>query len=473
VTPAAAGTQIGSATGSVPSKKSATSFRIETDKVSYLLSEEEASIIGCSIKEEKLNAKTTVELVLNGKLLNDTNTGIWTRVSGNEQSCIAKFVRDSGSFRIEKTLFFSNDSFLVNVAYIVTNRTNSDRTFDGITLSMGPGLGTDVKELKENTRLLRAISFSQKKVDKLKPGDYEFPAKWVGIDNRYFLSVFCRINDDFKNVKVEQVDKLPLTEISTGKIDFGPSQKKSFSTVSYTGPKGYTHLKGIRISDINPQLQKAVDFGFFGDLGELALSALNYLYKITHNYGLAIIIISVFLNIIFFPLSKKSFTSAQKMKAIQKDVTALQTRYKSDPKKMNTEVWALYKAKGVNPFSGCLPMLVQLPIFWALFTMLRNAYELRGAPFMFWITDLSAKDPYYILPILMGGGMFLQQWMTTNTSDPTQKQMMIMMPIIFTVMFLGFPSGLVIYWLTNSLITVLEQWLIFSKGVHSDKKIKV
>ncbi|HAX62172.1 MAG TPA: hypothetical protein DCX95_06455 [Elusimicrobia bacterium] len=446
------------------SQKSAAKFQIETDNMIYVLSTDEASITNCFLIEERLKEKTTVELVLNGKLLNDNNTGIWSNILAKNQPNQATFVRSEGDFDIEKTFFFTNGSHLVDIKYIVSNKTKSPKSFEGLTLSVGPGLGTDKKELKENTGILRAISYSQKKVEKLKPGEYQFPSKWAGIDNRYFLSVFLRLNDDFRNIKVEKMEKLPLMEISTGKVDFLPSEKKSFSTIAYIGPKGYTHLKGIKVDGLKPQLEKAVDFGFFGDLGEIALSSLNYIYKYTRNYGWAIFIISVILNIIFYPLSKKSFTSAQKMKSVQQDVKALQIKYKSDPKKMNTETWALYKAKGVNPFSGCLPMLVQLPIFWALFTMLRNAYELRGAPFIFWITDLSVKDPYYILPILMGGGMFLQQWMSTNTADPTQKQMMIMMPIIFTVMFLGFPSGLVIYWLTNSIVTVLEQWLIFKKS---------
>lgn len=448
---------------SAPSRKSAEKIQVETDGVIYVLNTDEASIVNCFLIEERLKEKTTVELVLDGKLLNDKNTGIWSNIPERNRSCQATFVRLAGDFYIEKTFYFRNGSYLVDIKYTVSNKTESRKIFEGLTLSIGPGLGTDKKELKENTGLLRAISYSQKKVEKLKAGDHQFPLKWAGIDNRYFLSVFLRTNDNFKNIKVEKAEKLPLMSVATGKIDFLPLEKKNFSTIAYIGPKGYTHLKRIKVDGLKPQLEKAVDFGFFGDLGELALSALNYIYKYTHNYGWAIFIISVILNIIFFPLSKKSFTSAQAMKSIQSDVKAIQIKYKSDPKKMNSETWALYKAKGVNPFSGCLPMLVQLPIFWALFTMLRNAYELRGAHFMFWITDLSAKDPYYILPILMGGGMFLQQWMSTNTADPTQKQMMIMMPVIFTVMFLGFPSGLVIYWLTNSIVTVLEQWLIFKR----------
>lgn len=453
----------------------AKTIQIETGKMTYVLSEDEASLVHCFLKEEMLKGKTTVDLVLSGKLLNDKDTGRWTYLSPSEGvQYQAGFTKAIGNFYVEKIFQFNNNSYLIEIRYIVKNKSGFRQSFDGLTLSIGPGLGTDEGELKENKRLLRAIAYTQKKVEELKPGGYQFLYKWTGLDNRYFLSVFLKMKDGFKKIKIDKVEKIPFLEITTEKTDFLPNEKKSFSIISYTGPKGYNHLMGIKAEDTNPELEKAIDFGFFSDLGKLALKSLDYLYKITENYGWAIFIISILLNIVFFPLSKKSFKSAQAMKLVQADVKALQTRYKDDPKKMNTEVWALYKAKGVNPFSGCLPMLVQLPIFFALFTMLRNAYELRGAPWIFWIKDLSAPDTFFtdlfglpftvgLLPLLMGAGMFLQQKMTASASDPTQKQMMIFMPIIFTVMFMGFPSGLVLYWLTNSVVTILEQWLIFKK----------
>lgn len=466
----------------IPSTKSEKTFEIETDKMIYVLSENEASIIHCFLKEDILIGKTTVDLVLNGKLLNNTGSGNWSYIWEN-QPYRAKFIQTIGDFNIEKTFNFENNSYLIDVEYIIRNTSGYLSNFEGLFLSIGPGLGTDTKELKENKRILRAIAYSVKKVEKLKVGSHKFSEKWAGLDNRYFLSVFFKTNNDFKNIKIEKVEKLPVAEISTGKIELLSNEERIFSVTSYIGPKGFVHLKGIKVNKTDPQLEKAIDFGFFGDLSKLALTVLNYIYKTTGNYGWAIVIISIFLNIIFFPLSRKSFKSAQAMKLVQGDVKAIQAKYKSDPKKMNTEVWALYKAKGVNPFSGCLPMIVQLPIFWALFTMLRNAYELRGAPWILWIKDLSAADTLFtdlfglpftvgFLPLVMGAGMFLQQKMTGSASDPTQRQMMIFMPIIFTVMFMGFPSGLVLYWLTNSLITIAEQWFIFSKGVHLDKKVK-
>jgi len=445
--------------------------RVETAKAIYELSENEASIIQCAVKEIIQKKKSLVELVLAGRLLNDAGSGIWEYVPQSGKPYSAKFVNSSGGFEIEKIFEFSDDSYIVGIKYSIQNGKNAKKDFKGINLSMGPGLGTDAKEMKENKRLLRAISYSTKKVDKLKPGSYDFSGKWAGIDNRYFLSVFFKNDDSFKNVNVSESDKMPLAVLSTGEMPLAAGEVKNFNISSYIGPKGYNRLCLIKPMGIDCELQKAVDFGFFSDLGKLALVCLDYFFNITHNYGWSIVIISLILNIISFPLSRKSFKSAQAMKAIQGDVKFLQTKYKGDPQKMNTEIWNLYKTKGVSPFSGCLPMLIQLPIFWALFTMLRNAYELRGASWIFWINDLSKPDMLFtisgfhvpFLPIVMGAGMFVQQWMTTPASDPTQKQMMYFMPIIFTVMFFGFPSGLVIYWLTNSIVTILTQWVMLKK----------
>ena len=186
----------------------------------------------------------------------------------------------------------------------------------------------------------------------------------------------------------------------------------------------------------------------------------------TGNYGLAIILLTIGLQVLMFPLTIKSFKATLAMKKLQPKIAELQARFKGDPKRLNIEMMNLYKSSGTNPFGGCLPMLLQLPIFWALFTTLRNAYELRGAPFVGWIHDLSTPDvllhvagfPLHALPLVMGGAMFLQQRMSGASSDPTQKQMMTMMPIMFTFMFYGFPAGLVLYWLTNNLMTMTIQW---------------
>jgi YidC/Oxa1 family membrane protein insertase len=205
-------------------------------------------------------------------------------------------------------------------------------------------------------------------------------------------------------------------------------------------------------------LEASVDFGTFSPVGKLILSAIYRLKALTGNYGVSIILLTLMLQCLLLPLTLKSFKAAQSMKKLQPKIARLQETYKGDPKRLNIEMMNLYKTSGTNPFGGCLPMVLQLPIFWALFTTLRNAYELRGSPFIFWIHDLSVHDPYYILPVVMGGGMFLQQRMTGASSDPTQRQMMYIMPVMFTAMFMNFPAGLVLYWMTNSFATITFQW---------------
>lgn len=231
----------------------------------------------------------------------------------------------------------------------------------------------------------------------------------------------------------------------------------------YLGPKGHEHLKSLHLG-----LEDSVDFGYFGFLGKIALAVLNYFQKVTGNYGWAIIILTITLQILVLPLTVKSFKASAAMKQLQPLVKNLQDTYKNDPKRLNVEMLNLYKTHKVNPLGGCLPMLLQLPIFWALFTTLRNAFELRGAHWILWVKDLSAPDtlmviagfPINILPLIMGVGMFFQQKMMSVATDPAQQKMMYMMPVIFTFMFWSFPSGLVIYWLTNSILTMTEQYII-------------
>jgi YidC/Oxa1 family membrane protein insertase len=163
------------------------------------------------------------------------------------------------------------------------------------------------------------------------------------------------------------------------------------------------------------------------------------------------------LQVLLSPLTYKSLKAAASMRKLQPQIAKLQERYKDDPTRMNTEMMGLYKKEGANPLGGCLPMLLQMPIFVSLYNALRNSWELHGVGWMFWIHDLSAKDPYYVLPLVMGGLMFAQSKLNPPAGDPAQQQMMMFMPVIFTVMFLNFPSGLVLYWLTNSLVSTVLQ----------------
>jgi YidC/Oxa1 family membrane protein insertase len=188
------------------------------------------------------------------------------------------------------------------------------------------------------------------------------------------------------------------------------------------------------------------------------LRPLQWLYELTHNYGIAIIIITVIIKLIFYPLSLKSFKSMQAMQQLQPQMKRLQDMYKNDRQKLNEEMMKLYRDRKVNPLGGCLPMVVQIPVFIALYQVLYTSIELRHADFIWWIKDLSAPD--HPMAIIMGASMVIQQWMTPTTGDPRQAKMMLFMPIIFTFMFLNFPVGLVIYWLVNNLLTIVQQYLM-------------
>jgi YidC/Oxa1 family membrane protein insertase len=188
------------------------------------------------------------------------------------------------------------------------------------------------------------------------------------------------------------------------------------------------------------------------------MKVLRFIYSYTHNYGVAIILITVLIKIIFFPLSQKSFRSMNEMKKVQPYIKIIQERYKDDKAMLNQEMMKVYKEHKVNPLGGCMPMLLQVPVFIALYNALLVSIELRGAPFMLWIQDLSEKDPYYVTPILMGASMFVQQKMTPTMGDPLQAKMMQFLPLIFTFMFLNFPVGLVIYWLVNNVLTIAQQY---------------
>ena len=189
---------------------------------------------------------------------------------------------------------------------------------------------------------------------------------------------------------------------------------------------------------------------------------MTYLHHVFHNYGLAIILVTIIIKLIFSPLAFMSYRSIHQMQTLQPEIKKLQNQYKDDKAALNQALMALYKERRVNPLGGCLPMLVQIPVFVALYNILNNTVELRQAPFILWIHDLSLKDPYYILPVLMGITMILQYRLNPASPDPVQQKVMMVVPVIMTFFFLNFPSGLVLYWLVNNMLTILQQYLTTS-----------
>ena len=234
----------------------------------------------------------------------------------------------------------------------------------------------------------------------------------------------------------------------------------------YVGPKAWDQLRAL---GVGLELAQARNYGhFLWALFPMWWFCVPLLWLMNffgtwlpgQNYGVAIILLTVLVKAVFYPLSLKSMRSMKAMQALQPQLNALRSKYRSDPQRFQKEQVELFRKHGVNPMGGCLPMVVQIPIFYALYLTLQYSVELQGAPFLLWITDLSKKDPYYVLPILMGISMLVQQKMTPTVGDPRQAQIMLIMPVVFTFMFLEFPTGLVLYWLVNNCLSIGQQYLI-------------
>ncbi len=259
----------------------------------------------------------------------------------------------------------------------------------------------------------------------------------------------------------------PESEIQSG-------TQQSFEYLLFLGPKKMQVLK-----QIGNDLDKAVNFGWFDFIAKPAVWLMNFLYSFIPNYGVAIIIMTTMIKGVLWPLGSKSYKSMNAMKKLQPLMTEIREKYKGDKQKMNKEIMGLYKTYKINPVSGCLPMVAQIPVFFALYRMLYEAIELRHAPFFGWIIDLSAPDrlfrfdfsvplmqPPYGIPVLtivMGASMLLQQRMTPAAGDPMQQKMMMLMPVVFTFIFINFSSGLVLYWLVNNILSIAQQYYIIKK----------
>jgi YidC/Oxa1 family membrane protein insertase len=225
------------------------------------------------------------------------------------------------------------------------------------------------------------------------------------------------------------------------------------------GPKQFDVLQSV-----DAELVRAIYFGFFAFLAVPLLTALKWVYSFVGNYGWSIVLLTVVINLLIFPLRHKSLVSMRKVQALQPQIKSIQDRYSglkmTDPgrQKMQTEIMALYKEKGVNPAGGCVPTLLTLPVLFAFYSLLSQAIELRGAEFGWWIKDLSERDPYYVTPLLMALTMFWQTKISPSTADPAQQRIMMMMPLMFGVMFLAAPSGLVVYWFVGNLFAIAQQY---------------
>ncbi|MDF1881603.1 membrane protein insertase YidC [Sulfurimonas sp. MAG313] len=268
--------------------------------------------------------------------------------------------------------------------------------------------------------------------------------------SQYFASIFYGLDRE-TTVKVDRDrDDNPVVFME-GLQDF------TFN--GYIGPKDYNILHSIK-----PELTNAIEYGWFTFAAAPLFQLLMFLHDYVGNWGWSIVLLTLIIRLLLFPLTFKGMISMQKLKEVSPKVKELQAKHKGDPQRMNAAVMALYKKEGANPLGGCLPLLMQIPVFFAIYRVLLNAVELKGADWVFWITDLAHMDPYFVLPILMGATMYYQQRITpSNFTDPMQEKIFRFLPIIFTFFFVTFPAGLVLYWLMNNIFSIIQQFIVNNK----------
>jgi YidC/Oxa1 family membrane protein insertase len=300
-----------------------------------------------------------------------------------------------------------------------------------------------------------------KSIEKRKPGeapDHDTHANdgWIAMVQHYFASAWLLNGNEPREFRTQKVgDNLysVATVVPLGTI--APGATKALDARLFVGPQ-----EENKLSQLAPGLELVKDYGWFTILAKPLFALLTYLHKMIGNWGWAIVALVVLLKIAFYWLNASAYRSMAKMKAINPKVQELRERYKDKPQQMQQEMMRIYREEKVNPLGGCLPIFIQMPFFIALYWVLLSTVEMRHAPWIGWITDLSAKDPYFILPLLMTASQMFQTWLNPTPPDPVQAKMMWIMPLVFSVMFFFFPAGLVLYWLTNNLLSIAQQYVI-------------
>ncbi|EGW51145.1 hypothetical protein HMPREF1022_01859 [Desulfovibrio sp. 6_1_46AFAA] len=426
--------------------------------------------------DERTAAVAPLGLVINSQP--SWSTGQWSLDSGEQnlkldagQQGALRLVGVVDNLRVVRELTFNADSYLIKEKIRLINAGDQPRsvrvsyTVASDASNAAGGRYDSMRVAWDNDGSLSEESSSKT----LESTGVQATGKiyWAGAMSTYFLSAVLPGETNNVTVKGLLQKTVYRTAVEEPENLLAPGQEKELTVSYWLGPKDRTQL--LAVSD---QLAKSIDLGMFSIIAKGLLWLLEFFHKYVHNWGVAIILLTIVIKAVFWPLTAKSYASMEKMKKLQPMMTAIREKYKDNKELMNKEVMALYKTYGVNPASGCVPILIQLPVFFGLYQALLTSIELRHAPFIMylpftdklWLADLSAKDPYYITPVIMGLTMFLQQRMSPPATDPTQQKIMMFLPLIFTVLFLGFPSGLVIYWLVNNILSIFQQWLMMRKN---------
>jgi len=378
---------------------------------------------------------------------------------------------DGNGVIVEKRFRLTNGSYNVHIEHRLQN--NSSQQWQGTSYSQ------IIKRVNTKTRSMfdvesfsfdGPITYDGNKSEKIDASDlyedgplkYSSDEGWVGNIQHHFVSVVVPPIGEEQRYQIS-TDNVRVISSTIGSIQsINAGESKTFTTSTFIGPKLQSQM-----DEITPSLKLTVDYGFLTVLSDPLFWLLSFIYSFVNNWGFAIILVTVIIKLLFYKLTEKSGHSMAKMRAIAPRLKSIQERYKDNKAELGKATMELYKREKVNPAAGCVPMLIQMPFFLAFYWVLLESVEMRQAPFVLWLTDLSSRDPYFILPLIMAAAMLLQTKLNPAPADPMQAKVMQIMPLMFSVMFAFFPSGLVLYWVTNTVLSILQQWLINKKyGVN-------
>ncbi|MEY4516006.1 MAG: hypothetical protein RL180_352, partial [Pseudomonadota bacterium] len=401
-----------------------------------------------------------------GRPLYQATKSQYVLAAGQKTLVVPLVYTDASGVQYIKTYTLTAGAYPIHVGYRVINRSaqawqgqlfgqlkrdntedpsKSHQGFMAMATYLGGAWGT-------TTEPYNKIDFDEFQTEALKQTTQ---GGWVGIVQHYFVSAWIPDSKSQVTLESRDADGMHVIGFRSANLNVPAGQQLDVSATLYSGPKVQAELEGLATG-----LNKTVDYGILWPIAQVLFIGLSFIHGLIGNWGWSIILLTVVVKLILFPLSAKSYRSMAKMKVIAPEMQRMKEEFGEDRMRFSQEMMALYRREQVNPLSGCLPLLLQMPIFLALYWVLMESVELRHAPWMFWIQDLSAMDQWFVLPLIMGATMYVQQMLNPQPADPMQAKMMRMLPIIFTVLLLFFPYGLVLYWIINNLLTIAQQWTI-------------
>lgn len=382
-------------------------------------------------------------------------------LAGNETLEVPLYWQSESGLVVEKVYRFHKNSYLIEIEYRIHNKSESSwqgRAYGQIQRNDPNRNGRRLLYTYTGT----VFSSPEKRYEKISFEDMEeevlqqeVKGGWVAMLQHYFVSALLPESEDlayyYYTKALPQQDRYMIGAM-TPSIEVASGESRVIRHKAYVGPKIHE-----RLAKVNPGLELTVDFGVLWFIAKPLFVCLNWFHTLIGNWGWSIILVTVLLKLIFYPLSAAGYRSMANMRRVQPRLLAMRERYKNDKARLNQAMMELYKEEKINPLGGCFPILIQIPVFIALYWVLLESVEMRQAPFLLWLQDLSSPDPWYVLPVLMGITMYAQQKLNPAPMDPVQEKIMSFLPLFFTVFFAFFPSGLVLYWVSNNILSIAQQ----------------